>query len=108
MLVEFTSPAGAKIEMTEKMAIKMITMMGYTKAVISGAIKAEEIAPALEKLQAAVELEAATEIPNDPYEKSDSFMDVPVSIRSRAFPLTELLKKALKKQTYLMWEYNHL
>ncbi len=107
MLVEFTSPAGAKIEMTEKMAIKMINMMGYTKAVIPGAIKAEGVALALEKLQTAVETEAATEVSDDSYEKPDSFMDVPVSIRSRAFPLTELLKKTLKKQSYLMWEYNH-
>jgi hypothetical protein len=108
MLVEFTSPAGSKIEMTEKMAIKMINMMGYTKAVIPGAIKAEGVATALEKLQTAVEEEATTEVSDDPYEKPDSFMDVPVSIRSRAFPLIELLKKALKKQDYLMWEYNHL
>jgi len=108
MLVEFTSPAGAKIEMTEKMSIKMINMMGYSKAVIPGAIKAEGVATALEKLKIAVEAEAATETSDDPYEKPDSFMDVPVSISSRAFPLTELLKKVLKKQSYLMWEYNHL
>jgi len=108
MLVEFTSPAGAKIEMTEKMSIKMINMMGYTKAVIPGAIKMEEISIALKKLQDAVEAEAATETPDDPYDKPDSFMDVPVGIRSRAFPLIELLKKAVKKQTYLMWEYSRL
>jgi hypothetical protein len=108
MLIEFTSPAGAKIEMTEQMSIKMINMMGYTKAVIPGAIKAEDIVVALGKLQVAVEVEAATEVSDDPYEKPDSFMDVPVSIRSRTFPLMELLKKTAKKQTYLMWDYTHL
>lgn len=108
MLVEFTSPAGAKIEMTEKMARKMIGMMGYSNVVIPGAIKSEEVAQALTKLQTAVAEEAATEVPDDPYDKPDSFMDIPVSIKSRAFPLTELLQKSVKKQTYLMWEYNHL
>ena len=108
MLVEFTSPAGAKIEMTEKMAIKMINMMGYTQAVIPGAVKAEEMTHVLEKLTLAVKAEAATEVADDSYEKPDSFMDLPVSIRSRAFPLKELFNKAIKKKTYLMWEYSHL
>ncbi len=108
MLVEFTSPAGPKIEMTEKMATKMINMMGYTKPVIPGAISAEDIDVALKKLQAAVTEEAATETPEDPDEKPDSFMDIPVSIKSRAFPITDLLKRASKNDDYVMWEYSHL
>ena len=108
MLVEFTSPAGPKIEMTEKMATKMIHMMGYTKPVIPGAISAEDVDAALEKLQAAVAEEAATELPDDPDEKPDSFMDLPVSIKSRAFPITDLLQRASKKGDYVMWEYSHL
>ena len=35
-------------------------------------------------------------------------MDLPVSIKSRAFPITDLLQRASKKKTYVMWEYNQL
>ncbi|MEE9351391.1 MAG: DUF1840 domain-containing protein [Thiotrichaceae bacterium] len=108
MLVEFTSPAGPKIEMTEKMATKIIRMMGYENPNIPSAVSAEDIDKVLESLKVAVATEAQKELPEDSDDKPDSFMDLPVSIKSRAFPITDLLQRASKKKTYVMWEYNQL
>ena len=103
-MIRFTSPAGASVSMFEKDAKALIRMMGHS-GTIPSAIRAEDVATALQQLEAALQTteekpqEAQPDKPQgqDPEEKA-------VSINVRASPLIELLKAASAKQKNVMWE----
>lgn len=96
MLVTFTTEAYADITMFGDIGLAMLKMMGHSPTV-PGAIRAEDVPVALERLKAAV---------NDvPSSASTADKDEPnVSLKNRALPLIELLTAAAKDKTYVSWK----
>lgn len=97
MLIRFSSKTGTSTTMHEKQAAMMLEMMKRSGK-IPGALKAEDVAASLEALEAALLVEKEQEAAND-------YDDDTISISTRAFPLLQLLKQAVKDEEYLMWDY---
>ena len=101
MLVTFTTPAYANITMFGDVALQMLKLMGKSTTV-PGALLAEDIPAALQKLEAAVEADRQKQQPGQPAVDEDG--EVPVSLSHRALPLIELLKAAAKANSNVMWD----
>ncbi|MDH5535423.1 MAG: DUF1840 domain-containing protein [Betaproteobacteria bacterium] len=99
MLVKFNSDAGALITFGD-VARKLLRMMGQTGDV-PGALLAQDVPAALERLRSAVAL--APGLPDDAA-AATSADEPPVSMRQRAFPLIELLARAAKRDCDVLWE----
>jgi hypothetical protein len=101
MLIKFYSDVGG-FTMFGDAAIKLLRMMGHT-GTVPGAMLAEDIPAAIEKLESAL---AGTSGPA-PGESTDNEAeggDIPVSLRQRAFPLLELLRNAAKQECSVLWD----
>lgn len=98
MLVRFDSKAGT-ITLFGDVAVKLLKMMGQTGAV-PGAILAQDIPAAVERLRRA--LGAEQEKP--PARQRGDEREPPVGLAQRAFPLTELLERAAKRDADVIWE----
>lgn len=113
MLVTFRSKATESITMFEDAAKSLLQMMGATGRV-PGALDAQDVPPALARLEAEIEaLKAATAAtPAPPATNEDSAADPdadgemprPVPIVARAVPLLSLLKRAAAARVGVMWE----
>lgn len=98
MLVTFTTDAYADITMFGDVALAMLKMMGHSSTV-PGAILAEDVPLALDRLKAAIEKETA------PPPADDKDDDEPgVSMAHRALPLINLLAAAAKAESNVMWK----
>ncbi|MGA7949553.1 MAG: DUF1840 domain-containing protein [Thiobacillaceae bacterium] len=98
MLVTFTTKAYADITMFGDIALAMLRMMGHSTTV-PGAILAEDVPAALNRLTAAIEAEKAS----PPVQNQDS--DEPaVSMSHRALPLINLLAAAARANSNVMWK----
>lgn len=101
MLVTFTCKAYADITMFGDVALGMLKMMGHSETV-PGAILAEDVPAALDRLKHAIEAaparnessQAEGEDPDEP----------PVSLAHRALPLIELLAAAAQQKADVMWK----
>ncbi|NCA72303.1 MAG: DUF1840 domain-containing protein [Sphingobacteriia bacterium] len=105
MLVTFKTKAHASITMFGDVAKTLIKLMGHSGA-IPGALMAEDIPAALERLQAAV-----AEQPDAPLEPATGRTQTraageerAVSLAHRARPLIELLSAAAADGEYVMWD----
>jgi hypothetical protein len=103
MLVTFSSPASADITMFGDVAIRLLKMMGHS-GTVPGAMLADDIQPALERLEAAVA--AAQRIPEPDEGAQDEDEDPVVSLTHRALPLIDMLKEAAKTEVNVMWDRN--
>jgi len=113
MLVTFRSQATESITMFGDIAQALLKMMGATGRV-PGALVAEDVPPALSKLEAEVEaLKAASETTSAPAATNedaaadpgaDGETPAPVPLVSRAVPLLSLLKRAAAAKVGVMWE----
>jgi len=103
LLVTFSCPAYADITMFGDVAVQLLKMMGHSGTVPS-ALSAEDVQPALERLEAAVAVKEQSAKPEEPAEEEDG--EPPVSISHRALPLIELLKAAAKAECSVMWDSN--
>lgn len=86
-------------------AVRLLKLMGRSGDV-PGAILPEDIPRALKYLKTALaeeEMEAA-DIPDASEEANVEFIDEPVSLGNRAFPLIELLEAAAAEDVPAMWE----
>ena len=99
MLVKFESDAGS-FTMFGESAVTLLKMMGHSGTVPS-AILAQDIPGALERLQAA--LAAYHEPPAPPEQGSEERREPPVSLRTRAYPLIDLLTRAAARNVDVMW-----
>ena len=101
MLIKFDSEVGSFI-MNGDIAVQLLKAMGHSGTVPS-AILARDIPAALARLKAAV---AAS--PRAATESSDSDdkdrREVQVSLQQRAFPLIDLLTRAVEKGAEVMWK----
>ena len=103
MLIRFKVVAGPSIEMYEKEALKMIRLMGHSGTVPS-ALSAEDVLPAIQKLESKLNRQIVTE-PKMKDELIQAVYDHDfVDVKTRAFPLLELLKRAHKDHKSIMWD----
>jgi hypothetical protein len=104
MLVTFTCKAYADITMFGDVALGMLRLMGHSETV-PGALLAEDVPAALDRLRRAVEA-AKAEPAQKPSEGSadDAWKEPPVSLAHRALPLIELLSAAARQKCDVMWK----
>ena len=102
MLVTFSCPAYANITMFGDVALQLLKMMGHS-ATVPGAVLAEDIPAALQRLEAGIKAESRSSQP-EPSEDEDG--EAAVSFSHRALPLIELLKAAAKAEVNVMWDSN--
>ncbi|MGQ0522935.1 MAG: DUF1840 domain-containing protein [Betaproteobacteria bacterium] len=100
MLVRFRSDAGDLL-MFGDVAVTLLKMMGQTGD-LPGAILASDIPAALDRLQGAVG--AQRDAPSPEAAGRHDERDPPVSLRQRAFPLIELLQRAIRKNVDVIWQ----
>ena len=101
MLVTFSCSAYADITMFGDVAVNFLRLMGHSGAV-PGAILAEDIQAALDRLVTATQVEQQRPGPEMPGEIEDG--EPVVSLSHRALPLIELLKAAAKTKCNVMWD----
>ncbi len=104
MLVTFTTSSHADITMFGDVASSLLKMMGQSGNV-PGAIMAEDVAPALASLNAA--LAARDDQGSDtggPSSEGDDESAQKVKLGTRAVPLIELLKSAEAAGDNVTWE----
>lgn len=101
MLVVFTSKAFYDITMFGDVAEHLIKMMGHSGSV-PGAIGADEIPAALERLKGEVKTEDARP-KADRHDDEDDKDEEPVTLSNRAFPLIEMLTAASQEHCSIMW-----
>jgi hypothetical protein len=83
-------------------ALNMLKLMGHS-ATVPGALLAEDIPAALQRLEA--EIKANRQLPESDQPENGEDDDA-VSLSHRALPLIELLKAAAKAKTNIMWDSN--
>jgi hypothetical protein len=99
MLVTFTTDAYADITMFGDVAQALLKMMGHS-ATVPGAVLAEDVPAALNKLTAAIDAEKDSA----PVDEQDDEDEPAVSMAHRALPLIDLLTAAAKANCDVMWE----
>ena len=102
MLITFETKAYANITMFGDVATKLLKFMGHS-ATVPGAILAEDIPEALEKLRSCVQTEMQVE-QNHVLELNQDEKQNYVSIDKRAMPLIELLEAAAKQKVDVTWD----
>jgi hypothetical protein len=104
MLVTFTTKAYADITMFGDVALGMLKMMGHSESV-PGAIPAEDVPAALERLKRAIERAKAAGVQSPPRPtRSGDSDEQAVSLAHRALPLIELLAAAARENCDVMWK----
>jgi hypothetical protein len=114
MLVHFRSPATETITMFGDAAVQLLKLMGATGRV-PGGLSAEDVPPALQRLESAIEqLKAKTnaDTPARPADNEDWASDAdkdlhrapPVQLETRAVPLLSLMKRAGAAHAAVTWE----
>ena len=104
MLVTFTCKAYADITMFGDVALGMLKMMGHSE-MVPGAILAEDVPAALDRLKRAIESAKATPAENASREaRGDDSDEPPISLAHRALPLIELLTAAAREKCDVMWK----
>jgi hypothetical protein len=104
MLVTFKTEAYASITMFGDIAVALLKLMGHS-GTVPGALMPEDIADALERLEAGVAANPNAALDPHGDKGDDNEEDEPhVSVASRALPLIGLLKAAKKDNKYVMWE----
>ena len=98
MLVKFKSDAG-DIVMFGDVAEKLLKMMGQSGA-LPGALVAQDVPAALERLKRASSMEPGPAAGQEPADGGEP----KVSLRQRAFPLVELLGRCVERRCDVIWE----
>ena len=97
-MITFHTDAYENISYFNEVAVRLLTLMGHSAAV-PGALKAEEVADALARLQKSLRVH-----PDDPSLFVDEEAVEPeISLRHRAIPLIYLLEAAVKKNCAVLW-----
>ncbi len=102
MLVRFQTPAFGNITMFGDVAVKLLKLMGHSGTVPS-AMNPEDIPGALQRLRDGLALIPAEDSDGEPDPDGD-FLDQPVSLQNRAFPLIELLEAAAAENEPVLWD----
>lgn len=97
-IVTFTTKKYADIIMFGDVAKRLLRMMGHSDKV-PGAILAEDVPMALDRLKKAIDAEKALPPDSEDDEKKPS-----VSMANRAYPLIELLTAAVRAEAHVSWK----
>ncbi len=104
MLITFQTKAYANITMFGEVAVALIKLMGHSGSV-PGALLAEDIPVALERLKTAVGEHASEPLDPAPnHAAPDNGEGQHVSLAHRALPLINLLTAAARDGENVMWE----
>lgn len=95
MLITFHCKDYEDITMFGDIAKQLLQMMGHS-AQVPGAIKAQDLPQALEKLQQSLQQEMKP--------ATDDEEDMPVSLKHRAIPIINMLKAAIKNNADILWD----
>ena len=102
MLITFKSDAYADITLFGDVAQQLLKIMGHS-GTVPGAILAEDVPAALERLKRGIDVEKSVSAPpGNPQDKDPD--DQVVSLTYRALPLIELFTAAAKKNCNVMWQ----
>lgn len=103
MLYEFKSRATGNVVMTQKVAERLLAIIGKP-AGPTGIILPEQMPAAIAALEAAVaeERAAAAEAPGEG-EDEERGRPAPVTLAQRAWPLIDMLKTALAAEREITW-----
>jgi len=99
MLVEIRGEHSGSITMFSTAAVQLFKLMGLSGST-EGAIKADQVAQSLDTLKAALEKHVEPAAADNP----DNDDPPPVSLKTRAVPLIELLEKNAASGGYVMWQ----
>lgn len=100
MLVTFTCNAYENIIYFGDVAARLLTLMGHS-GTIPGAIKAEHIGEALERLQAGIGRSVTNDSSSQSNDEEENEPDI--SLVNRAIPLINMLKAAKKANCDILW-----
>ena len=106
MLITFHSQAYADITMFGDVAVSLLQMMGHS-GTVPGAILAEDIPAALDRLKKAIATDRGTAAVNTAgkaQDEDEESSERPVSLAHHAFPLLELLAAAAARKCNVMWD----
>ena len=103
MLVHFRTDAYATITMFGDVGVRLLKLMGHS-GTVPGAIKAEDVPAALERLRAELGVHGAEPQPAPSLTEEEERQEPPVSLATRAFPLLELLEAAAAQGCDVLWE----
>lgn len=108
-MIQFSSPAAAKIAMLQADARRLLKIIGKPDAE-RGALAPEEIAAAVSALRAAIESESEQRKPEIEQDgddagqgKDEEDQPMPVDLARRAWPLIEMLERAQRKNVAVTW-----
>ncbi|MCW8398864.1 DUF1840 domain-containing protein [Legionella sp. PATHC038] len=96
MLVTFHTDAYEDITYFADVAKSLLSLMGHS-GTVPGAIKAENLPEALEKLQSGLSKEKKIA-------EEDEENEPKISLAKRAIPLISLLQAAIKKDKDVLWD----
>jgi hypothetical protein len=102
MLVTFSCPAYTDITMFGDVAIHILKLMGHS-GTVPGALLADDVPAALERLVSAIEAEQAFP---EAEQANDEDEEPAVSLSHRALPLIKLLEAAAEAKCNVMWDKN--
>ena len=100
MLITFHSTAGADFTMFGDVAINLLKMMGHS-GTVPGAISPDNIPDALSRLEQALAVADDEPKENSLSQKENEQPRVP--LRTRAYPLIQLLSASAKKECDVVW-----
>ncbi len=103
MLITFSCKAYANVTMFGDIGLTLLKMMGHSGSV-PGAIRAEDVAEALAKLKAELELAANAQVDPSQVDEDGAELEPVISLSTRAQPLIELLSSATNKQCDVIWD----
>ena len=101
MLITFHSEAGADFTMFGNVAISFLKMMGHS-GTVPGAISPEDIPAALSKLEQGLAVAGGDKTTANSDSQEDD-KQPPIPLRTRAYPLVQLLSAAAKKGKDVLW-----
>lgn len=105
MLIRFSSVATESVTMFGDVATQLISMLGASGS-IPGAISAEDIPAAIQRLRQQLQVRTASSEPSS--ERSDRDDDdkhqTSISLDTRAGPLLAILERASGADAPVMWE----
>jgi len=107
MLVTFSSKAGADILMLGEHAKPLLRIAGKiieTPFPARGVFAADQLPDAIGRLERAIEADRAPAPSTDGDDASDPENRIGVSLRQRAFPLLDLMRRAQKSGHPVLWE----
>lgn len=103
MLVTFETKAHANITMFGEVAVALLKLMGHS-GVVPGALLAEDVPAALERLRTAVSENPDISLdPSTGKGNKDEGEERHVSLGHRALPLIQLLEDAAAAKENVMW-----